>query len=189
VQDVPGIGPARVRAYHARGDELFGPPSGIFLAAPECGTAAHELVHARAAEENLELPLWLEEGVACLIGDGFLEGDRWVVDGLSCWPLRELQNQTLPDADLARILSPGASDPSSPRETCSRTSWGRRRLRSYRVRAGSIGRAGASGTRRASRCPKRVSAHPHARPGHFLAWMERLRDPRREVHLATAKGV
>src|SRR5262245_58242907 len=62
VQDVPGIGPARVRAYHARGDDLFGPPSGIFLAAPECGTAAHELVHARTAEEDLDLPLWFEEG-------------------------------------------------------------------------------------------------------------------------------
>src|SRR5258706_15872176 len=54
VQDVPGIGPARVRAYHARGDGLFGPPGGIFLAAPECGTVAHELVHARAAEEGLD---------------------------------------------------------------------------------------------------------------------------------------
>ena len=54
VQEVPGIGPARVRAFHARTRTFFGPSSGIYLGAPETGTTAHELVHARVAEENLE---------------------------------------------------------------------------------------------------------------------------------------
>jgi len=191
VQDVPGIGPARVRAYHARGDDLFGPPSGIFLAAPECGTAAHELVHARAAEENLDLPLWLEEGVACLIGDGFLDGNRWVVDGLSCWPLRELQSQPVSDPDLERILSLGATDPATPREN---------------VLAHFVGWAivfdlyreegGVDWRRWHERFGKSIPlAEARARldrtldPATSLAWMDRLRDPRREIRLATAKGV
>jgi hypothetical protein len=191
VQDVPGIGPARVRAYHARGDDLFGPPSGIFLAAPEGGTAAHELVHARAAEENLELPLWLEEGVACLIGDGFLDRDRWVVDGLSCWPLRELQAQSISDGDLARILSLGASDPASPRENVLAhfVGWaiafdlyreeGRIDWQGWRKRY-EKGLALAEARKRLDRTLD---------PATSLAWMDRLRDPRREIRLATAKGV
>jgi hypothetical protein len=191
VQDVPGIGPARVRAYHARGEGLFGPPAGIFLAAPECGTAAHELVHARAAEENRDLPLWLEEGVACLLGDGFLDGERWVVDGLSCWPLRELQAQSMSDADLSRILSLGSSDHSSARENVlahfvgwaiafdlyredGRVDW-----------HGWCDRFGQGITLEEAR--RRISHTLD--PASALAWMERLRDPRREVRLATAKGV
>jgi len=191
VQDVPGIGPARVRAYHARGDDLFGPPSGIFLAAPECGTAAHELVHARAAEQDLELPLWLEEGVACLIGDGFLDGKRWIVDGLSCWPLRELQTQTVSDADLERILSLGASDPSSPRENVLAhfVGWaitfdlyrqeGQIDWSGWGVRYGK----GISVVEARTRIERTLD------PATALAWMDRLEDPRREIRLATAKGV
>lgn len=191
VQDVPGIGPARVRAYHARGDDLFGPPSGIFLAAPECGTAAHELVHARAAEENLQLPLWLEEGVACLLGDGFLDGKRWVVDGLSCWPLRELQTQAVSDADLARILSLDANDPSSARENVLAhfVGWAIA-FDLYREES----RIDWPGWRK--RFEKGIPlAEARARiertldPATALAWMDRLRDPRREIRLATAKGV
>jgi hypothetical protein len=32
----------------------------------------HELVHARVSEENAKLPLWFEEGLASLFGDGAL---------------------------------------------------------------------------------------------------------------------
>ena len=191
VQDVPGIGPARVRAYHARGDDLFGPPSGIFLAAPECGTAAHELVHARAAEQELELPLWLEEGVACLLGDGFLDGKRWVVDGLSCWPLRELQGQTVSDADLARILSLGASDPSSPRENVLAHFVGWAIAFDLYRQEGEIDWNGW-GTRYGKGidvAEARMRIERTLDPATALAWMERLKDPRREIRLATAKGI
>lgn len=191
VQDVPGIGPARVRAYHARGDDLFGAPSGIYLAAPECGTAAHELVHARIAEERLEPPLWLEEGVACLLGDGFLDGKRWVVDGLSCWPLRELQAQEVSDLDLVRILSLGASDPSSARENVLAHFVGWAIAFDLYREAGRIDWPGWH-----ERFEKGIPlAEARARigrtldPATALAWMDRLRDPRREIRLATAKGV
>ncbi|MBK7642766.1 MAG: hypothetical protein IPJ19_06885 [Planctomycetes bacterium] len=88
-QVVPGIGLARVRAWHVHSSSPFGAPSGIYLGAPDAGTAAHELVHARLAEITSDLPLWLEEGLASLIGDGILVDSVWTVDGLACWPLRE----------------------------------------------------------------------------------------------------
>jgi hypothetical protein len=191
VQEVPGIGPARVRAYHARGDGWFGPPGGIFLAAPECGTVAHELVHARAAEDGLDLPLWLEEGVACVLGDGFQDGDRWIVDGLSCWPLRELQSQKISDKDLAHILSLHAGDTSSARENVLAhfVGWaivfdlyrqeGRVDWEGWRERYGKGIPLDEAGRRVASVID----------PDCALRWLERLRDPRRDVRMATAKGV
>jgi hypothetical protein len=191
VQDVPGIGPARVRAYHARGDGIFGPPSGIFLAAAECGTAAHELVHARAAEQDLDLPLWLEEGVACLLGDGFLDGKHWVVDGLSCWPLRELQSQTISDADLGRILGLRASDRSSARENVLAHFVGWAIVFDLYRQDDGIDWAGWR-LRYATGIPLGEARERIVRtldPATSLAWMARLRDPRREVRMATAKGV
>jgi hypothetical protein len=191
VEDVPGIGPARVRAYHARGQGLFGPPAGIFLAAPECGTVAHELVHARTAEDDLDLPLWLEEGVACLLGDGFLDGKRWIVDGLSCWPLRELQAQRITDADLAHLLTLHAGDSASPRENVLAhfVGWaivfdlyreaGRVEWTSWCARYGH----GISESEARTRLERTVAA------GTALAWIERLKDRRSEVRLATAKGL
>jgi len=116
VQVVPGIGPARVRAFHARGSNWFGPDAGVYLSAPETGTIAHELVHARMAEESGSLPLWLEEGLASIVGDGYLDGARWVVDGLACWPLRELTEARIEDTELARLLALSAEDQSDVRE-------------------------------------------------------------------------
>jgi len=115
VQQVDGIGPARVRAFHSRGGGAFS-PSGIFIGEPDEGTAVHELVHARLAEEPEELPLWFEEGVATYMADGTLYNGRWVVDGLSCWPLRELSEETLTDAELERLLALTARDDHSVRE-------------------------------------------------------------------------
>lgn len=114
VHDVPGIGPARIQAYHARGGGLN--PSGVFIGVPDPGTAVHELVHARFAELERRLPLWFEEGVASLLGDGTLRDGRWVVDGLACWPLRELREESLDDDDLRRLLDLTASDTSSVRD-------------------------------------------------------------------------
>lgn len=116
VQDVPGIGPARVRAFHARSRGIFGTVSGVYLGTPETGTAAHELVHARLAEEELNLPLWLEEGLASLVGDGYCDGRRWIVDGLACWPLRELTEARLDDRELAALLALLADDSSDVRQ-------------------------------------------------------------------------
>lgn len=115
VHQVPGIGPARIQAYHARGGNAFS-RSGVFIGAPDPGTAVHELVHARFAELDSELPLWLEEGIAGLLGDGLLVDGRWVVDGLACWPLRELREEELSDEELTHLLSLSASDSASVRD-------------------------------------------------------------------------
>jgi hypothetical protein len=109
-QNVPGIGPARVRAFHVRGGSLWFDSSGVFLGIAEVGTAVHELVHARVAEENQRLPLWFEEGLASFYGDGALFDGAWVVDGLACWPLRELRQQKLGDEELEQLLKLSAHD-------------------------------------------------------------------------------
>lgn len=115
VQQVDGIGPARVRAFHSRGGGAFS-PSGIFIGEPDEGTAVHELVHARLAEEEGHLPLWFEEGLATLLADGAMYEGSWTTDGLSCWPLRELSEETLSDAEIARLLELTARDHHSVRE-------------------------------------------------------------------------
>jgi hypothetical protein len=116
VQEIPGIGPARVRAFHVRrGINPFA-ADGVFLGTTEVGTVVHELVHARLAEQPGQVPLWFEEGLASLLGDGCVYEDRWVVDGLACWPLRELRQQELSDGDVARLLSLRASDRPDPRD-------------------------------------------------------------------------
>ena len=191
VEEVPGIGPARVRAFHARGDGPFGHPTGIFVEAPETGTAVHELVHARLAERKVRTPLWLEEGLACVLGDGFLDGATWVVDGLACWPWRALREQRIGDAELAQLLSISAEQRTSARDNVlvhfvgwaivfdlyreegaiAWDAWSRR----Y---AGSIGVAEAR-----ARIERTLSEET------LSAWLERLRDARPEVRLATAKGL
>jgi len=116
LEDVPGIGPARVRAFHVRGSGAPFSLSGIFLGTAEVGTAVHELVHARLAELGERVPLWFEEGLASLWGDGALFGGRWVVDGLSCWPMRVLRDEQLSKGDLQRLLGLSAQDTYTARE-------------------------------------------------------------------------
>jgi hypothetical protein len=191
VQEIPGIGAARVRAFHARDNGLFSSPSGIFLGAPEVGTAAHELVHARFAEENLDLPLWFEEGIACFIGDGFLAGDRWVVDGLACWPLYELGKQPLSDADLAHLLRLHAKDDVDARDNVLVHFIGWAIVFDlYRE----CGRLDAEGWRTRYRraidlSEARARLDRTVSPDTALAWLDRLDDPRPEVRLSAAKGV
>jgi len=105
LQEIPGVGPARVRAFHARAPTSPFAPSGVFVGAADPGTAVHELVHARLAEERERLPLWFEEGFAALLGDGALFEGEWVVDGLACWPWRELSEVHVTDRHLALLLS------------------------------------------------------------------------------------
>ncbi|MBK7878654.1 MAG: hypothetical protein IPJ77_23605 [Planctomycetes bacterium] len=191
VQEVPGIGPARVRAFHARTKTFFGPSSGIYLGAPETGTAAHELVHARIAEENLNLPLWLEEGLANVLGDGYQEGERWVVDGLSCWPLRELTEARITDAEFVRLLALSAEDSSDVRENVLAhfVGWaivfdlyresGKLDWRAWVERYG----------RGIDPSEARMRMQRTLTPAALESWLERLKDAQPAVRVATAKGL
>ena len=104
VQEVAGIGPALIPAFHARGVHPF-QRSGIFIGVPDVGTAVHELVHARLAEDTTSLPLWFEEGVATFFGDGALVNGEWIVDGFSAWPWRELREEEWSQGELEGLLS------------------------------------------------------------------------------------
>ena len=116
MEEVPGIGPARVRAFHVRGGAHPFSSTGVFLGVADVGTAVHELVHARLSEIDRRVPLWFEEGLASLYGDGASGENGWVVDGLACWPLRELREQEVDDAELERLLEIDAGDDYDARE-------------------------------------------------------------------------
>jgi hypothetical protein len=195
LQIVPGIGPARVRAFHVRSSPFWFESSGVFLGTAEVGTAVHELVHARLAEDETQLPLWFEEGLASLYGDGALVDGRWIVDGLACWQLRELRDQQITDEELARLMSLSARDDYDARENllvhfigwaivfdarCQEPqgNW-HRWLASFERGAkehGSVAEARA----RLARTLDAATLH---------AWLERLRDPDPAVRFATAKGL
>lgn len=115
-ETVPGIGPARVRAFHVRPTANPFAAGGVFLECADAGAAVHELVHARIAEARVTLPLWFEEGLAQFLGDGALFEDTWYVDGLCCWPLRELREERLSDADLERLLAVKSTDSTPSRD-------------------------------------------------------------------------
>lgn len=110
--ELAGVGIARIQAWHSRGGRL-GSSGGIFIATPDTGTAVHELVHAHYSEHQVELPLWFEEGVASLIGDGALYEGRWLTDGLAYWPLRELRENPPSENELRSLLDIGSGGFSS----------------------------------------------------------------------------
>lgn len=116
IEDVPGIGTARVRAYHVTGGPALFSTSGVFLGTTEVGTVVHELVHARLAESGLRVPLWFEEGLASYWGDGACYDGEWVVDGLACWPARVLRDEPISDAELSNLLSLRATEDYSARD-------------------------------------------------------------------------
>ncbi|MBL8863669.1 MAG: HEAT repeat domain-containing protein [Planctomycetes bacterium] len=190
VQEVPGIGRARVRAYHTRGAGPFGPAAGVYASSADPGTAVHELVHARIAEIDPKLPLWFEEGLACVLGDGFLDGDRWVVDGLACWPLRELRARTPDERELARLLAVRAEHGTDLRENVlvHFVGWaivfdlyretGQVDWRAWSARARSMGVVEAR-----DRLLRTLAPQTEAE------WLARLDDPDRGVRMATAKGL
>jgi hypothetical protein len=190
VQDVPGIGPARVQGYHARGG--LGPFSrgGIFVGDPEAGTAVHELVHARVAELDERWPLWFEEGVATWFGDGALVGGRWTTDGFACWPWRELRENPLTDDELAALLALGANDATSVRDNVlvHFVGWAivfdlARETRSddWRVWLATFERDGSLRDARRRMARTLLDATPDL-------WLRRLEDPDPAVRFATAKG-
>lgn len=191
VQIVPGIGAARVRAWHARGDGLFTPPSGVYAGTPDAGTAAHELVHARCAEIDGGLPLWFEEGLACIVGDGILDDGTWLVDGYACWPVHELRNERIEDAELRRLLDVRAEDGTDARENVLvhfvgwaivfdlyRTEGGLR-FEDWRGRY----RRGIELGEARQRLERSISTATQE------SWLQRLQHPDRRVRLAVSKGL
>lgn len=116
IEEVPGIGKARVRAYHVTGGASLFAPTGVFLGTTEVGTVVHELVHARLAELDRRVPLWFEEGLASYWGDGACYEGEWYVDGLACWPARVLRDEPISDAELARLLALSAEQDYSSRD-------------------------------------------------------------------------
>ncbi|MCP3914423.1 MAG: HEAT repeat domain-containing protein [bacterium] len=190
VQHVPGIGPARIQAYHARGGVGPFARSGVFIGVPDPGTAVHELVHARLSEENVELPLWFEEGLATLLGDGLLHERVWVQDGLACWPLRELREEALGPRQIERLLAIQASDHSSVRDNVLVHFLGWAIVFDLHRETGSVDWRVLIGrfdhdhpVRDATRRLERTLS-----PDAVAEWLERLHDPDPGTRLAAAKG-
>lgn len=191
IEDVPGIGPARVQAFYAKRSGFFGEQSGVFLGEPDIGTAVHELVHARLAERALDMPLWLEEGLAMVLGDGAMFDGEWQVDGLACWPWRELSEESLNDSQLELLLTlePGVAHDMRTNVLVHFLGWSIV-FDLYRESGGldwerwnerySDGISVVEARRRMNRtlsenCPRE--------------WLERLKDPNPAVRLASAKGL
>lgn len=119
VEQIEGIGDTVVPAFHTRGSNLVfydSEPRGIYIREPATGTAVHELVHARVTELQLELPLWFEEGVAAVMGDGVQSEGRWVMDGFAFWPWVELRNDPPTDPELKHLLAIDSRDDHSVRD-------------------------------------------------------------------------
>ncbi len=190
IHEVEGIGPARIQAYHTRGGGAFD-RTGVFTCTPDAGTAVHELVHARFTELEADLPLWLEEGIACVLGDGILVDGAWAVDGLACWPLRELREERLNDEDLAHLLSLSSTDRPSVRDNVLVHFVG------WAIAFDLIQESGGEILWREwleefRNEPVRKARHHLDRTLHEMTakgWLTRLQSPDREVRLATAKGL
>lgn len=194
VYDVPGIGPARVQAFHARGGGGLA-RDGVFLGAPEVGTAVHELIHAWFADHGERLPLWFEEGVATFFGDGIVANGVWTVDGLAWWPLRELREERaegrLDDAALASLLDATARERGDVRRNVlvHFVGWAivldlarETGSRDWRVWQAAFDWAAPLADARA-RLERTLS------PDTEEAWLERLGDSDAGVRMATAQGV
>jgi hypothetical protein len=113
-QPVPGMGTATIKGYHTRSTSAS--DSGVFVQEADSGTLVHELVHARLAELEPDLPLWFEEGVACLLADGLVVEGRWVRDGFSAWPWVELRASRPRPLELERVLARSSNEPMGVRE-------------------------------------------------------------------------
>ena len=191
IQDVPGIGPAKVQAFHARSPGgLFG-KSGVFVGVADTGTILHELVHAYFDQVDVVLPLWFEEGVATFLGDGLMHDGRWRVDGLACWPYRELATNVVRDDELARLLSIRAENDHTVHENVlvHFVGWaivfdlaretGSLDWQVWYERFNAAPDALAEARRRLDRTLDEETA---------LDWLTRLKDPDPAVRLAAAKG-
>lgn len=189
VHEVPGIGPARIQAYHARGGAFS--KAGVFIGAPDAGTAVHELVHARLAEDDPNLPLWFEEGVASILGDGALYEGRWVADGLACWPLRELREENLSHDDIERLIAIQSTDHVSVRDNVLVHFLGWAVVFDFYRETGSMNYrewlAELDGGERVNEIHRRMQSTLN--PATEKAWIRRLGDSDPGVRMATAKGL
>lgn len=189
IHDVPGIGPARIQAFHARGGGALG-RDGIFMRQPDAGTAVHELVHARLAEEDEELPLWFEEGLACVLGDGMLIDGEWVVDGLSCWPLRELSEEDIGPQQFLDLLAVDATDHTDVRDNVLVHFVGWAIVFDYFLESDGRfeWRRWLADTRQAS-APELRGRMERTLATATGRWIQRLNSPHHEVRMVTAKGL
>ena len=191
IQDVPGIGSAKVQAFHARSGQGLFQPSGVFVGTADPGTVVHELVHARLAETGLILPLWLEEGLASFMGDGILFEGQWVVDGLACWPMRELRQEAIDNETLTKFLSFMPGDSFSLRENVLVHFIGWAVVFDFYREAGGfhweewIEKYG----REMSLSEARERLDRTLADATATEWMERLKSDEPGVRLATAKGI
>ncbi|MEZ6014880.1 MAG: hypothetical protein R3F49_07200 [Planctomycetota bacterium] len=194
VYDVPGIGPARVEAFHSRGGGALA-RDGVFLGAPDVGTAVHELIHAWYAERGTQLALWFEEGIATYFGDGLVVDGRWIVDGMSWWPLRELREELaaghLDDATLRDLLAATPRDHSDVRRNVLVHFVGWAIVLDLARETGSQDWQDWSKAFRWEQPLEDARARLERTLGPATqdAWLDRLADPDPNVRMATAQGV
>ena len=195
VEDVPGIGKARVRAYHVTGGTTMFSPTGVFLGTAEVGTVVHELVHARLAELPQRVPLWFEEGLASLWGDGALYDGEWIIDGFACWPARVLREEEVSDEELLRVMQLTASQEYSARDNLLVHFIGWALVFDLARELPDAGWEGwlkhfsADAQRRSLLLATRDRIARATSPQAIGQWLERLEDPSPGVRLAAAKGM
>ena len=190
VQRIPGVGPARIPAWHMR--RGAGPllPRGIYIESPDVGTAVHELVHAHLAQDERRFPLWFEEGLASFFGDGVTSGGEWTVDGLACWPLRQLRDEPIGEQEFARLLTRTSADNASSRDDVLAHFIGWAIVFDLAQESGSRDwHVWLELVRRDYSTPSlRVRLERAIAPGTELRWLERLEDPAPAVRLAALKA-
>ena len=187
-EPIDGIGPTRVQAFHSKGG-IF-EASGIFLGVADVGTAVHELVHARLAEQARRFPLWFEEGLATLLGDGAVFEGRWIMDGLACWPLMELATEEFDDACLARLLLLNAGDHPDLRDDALTRFVGWAVLFDLYSKVGHLHPFTWFEEFERGHDAAHLRTHLMATlaPETALSWLERLDDPDPAVRFAAARG-
>jgi len=195
IESIPGIGTARVRAYHVNGNGTPFSTSGVFLGTSEVGTVVHELIHARLAESRAKLPLWFEEGLATMWGDGALYDGEWVVDGFACWPARVLRDESISDEELLRVMQLTASQDYSARDNIlvHFIGWAlvfdlARELPDAGPRAW-LAHFRAQTERNTLLAETRARIARSISPETAATWLQRLSDPNPGVRLAAAKGI
>src|SRR5262249_55123575 len=136
-----------------------------------------------------------EEGLASLYGDGAIYDQRWIVDGLACWQLRELRDQQIDDVELAHLLALTARDDYDARENLlvHFVGWAivfdaRREVPDGDWSAWfSAFERGAAEHGAVAEARARLTRTLD--PASLNDWLERLRDPDPAVRFATAKGL
>ncbi|HUR27197.1 MAG TPA: HEAT repeat domain-containing protein, partial [Planctomycetota bacterium] len=195
IEDVPGIGKARVRAYHVTGGAGPFASTGVFLGTCEIGTIVHELVHARLAEARNGVPLWFEEGLAALWGDGACYDGEWIFDGLACWPARVLREEPISDEELTRVMQLTASEKCSSRENLlvHFVGWAvvfdlAREMPDANIRTWLAQfQLGADVKGLLAETRERIARSTSSET--LETWLARLEDPSPGIRLATAKGL